>query len=147
MYTIEEVAEEFLTIDSMTQKKLQKLCYYAQGLYGAISGKKLFNDELEAWIHGPVSPVLYYKYKAYGYNNIPRRTSTTINSDLRDILIEIYRIYGGLDGDQLEALTHKEEPWKNARKGLKPYEPSNEIISFEDIKSFFKQKLLETTNG
>ncbi len=147
MYTIEEVAEEFLTIDSMTQKKLQKLCYYAQGLYGAITGKKLFKDELEAWIHGPVSPVLYYKYKPYGYNNIPKRTSTKQNKDLHDILIEIYRIYGGLDGDQLEALTHKEEPWRNARKGLKPYEPSNEIISFEDIKSFFYQRLLEVTNG
>ena len=142
MYTIEEVAEEFLAIESMTQKKLQKLCYYAQGLYGALTDEKLFDDDLEAWIHGPVSPKLYNKYRAYGYNNIPKRQSTTTNEELKEILKEIYRIYGGLDGDQLEALTHREKPWKNARRGLRPYEPSNELISFDEIKKFFKQRLL-----
>lgn len=147
MFTINEVADEFLAIDSMTPKKLQKLCYYAQGLYGAITGERLFREELEAWIHGPVSPDLYSRYKAYGYNNIPKREVKSNNEDLKGIVEQIYRIYGKLDGNQLETLTHREDPWKNARGGVPPYEPSNNIIPFEDMVKFFKQRLLEQEIG
>lgn len=147
MFTIFEVADEFLSISSMTQKKLQKLCYYAQGLYGALTDEKLFNEELEAWIHGPVSPLLYNKYKGYGCFNIPKKELKDENQELKEIIEQIYRIYGKLDGDQLEYLTHKEKPWRKARGNLEPYEPSNEIISFEDMKNYFKEKLLlEETN-
>lgn len=147
MYKIYEVANEFLAIESMTQKKLQKLCYYAQGLYGALTEERLFEEELEAWIHGPVSPLLYNKYKGYGYLNIPKKESKDGNTELKEIVEQIYRIYGKLDGDQLEALTHTETPWKNARGDLQPYEPSHEIISFDDMKSFFRKKILEETNA
>lgn len=146
MFTIYEVANEFLAIESMTQKKLQKLCYYAQGLYGALTEERLFEEELEAWIHGPVSPRLYNRYKVYGYNKIPKKEIGTGDEELKEIVEQIYRIYGKLDGDQLEALTHKETPWKKARGDLQPYEPSNEIICFEEMKSFFKNKLLEEAN-
>ena len=57
MFTIFEVADEFLTIASMSQKKLQKLCYYAQGLYGALTGEKLFNEELKVPITIASSPL------------------------------------------------------------------------------------------
>lgn len=147
MFTIFEVADEFLTIASMSQKKLQKLCYYAQGLYGALTGEKLFKEELEAWIHGPVSPLLYNVYKVYGYWDIPKKELKNENQELKEITEQIYRIYGNLDGDQLEYLTHQESPWRNARGNLEPYEPSNEIISFEEMKKYFKEKLLlEETN-
>lgn len=146
MYTISEVADEFLAIDSMTPKKLQKLCYYAQGLYGAITEQRLFEEEIEAWIHGPVAPELYYKYKPYGYNNIPKRERTSDNKELTEIVEQIYRIYGKLDGNQLEALTHSETPWKKAREGIEPYEPSNNVISFDEMVKFFKQKILEAVS-
>ncbi len=147
MFDICEVANEFLSIESMTQKKLQKLCYYAQGWYAAITKKRLFNDQIQAWVHGPVSPKLYEKYKVYGYNNIPKKESKTTDEELKGIVRQIFRIYGKLDGDQLEYLTHQETPWKNARKGLEAFEPSNNPIKIDDMISFFSLKLLEEPNA
>lgn len=140
MYDIYQVADEFLNMDSMTPKKLQKLCYYAQGWCLGISNEKLFKEDLEAWIHGPVSPLLYDKYKIYGYLNIPQNSKASDDKELRGIVEQIYRIYGHLSGDQLEQMTHSEEPWLNARKNLEPWEPSNEIIKIEDMRKYFSQK-------
>ncbi|WP_336507207.1 Panacea domain-containing protein [Paenibacillus larvae] len=52
--TVYDVAKAFLHLESMTPKKLQKLCYYAYSFYLAIYEKKLFDDNFEAWVHGPV---------------------------------------------------------------------------------------------
>lgn len=135
-----EVAKAFLTVSAMSPKKLQKLCYYAQGWCAGLTGKKLFENDLEAWVHGPVCPELYDEYKSYGYNDIPKIENNTINDELKGIVEQIYRIYGKLDGDQLEELTHQETPWINARKGLESWEPSNEIIQFSDLKEYFSNK-------
>lgn len=138
-----EVADAFLYLDSMSPKKLQKLCYYAQGWYAGLTGRRLFTNELEAWIHGPVSPKLYEKYKMYGYENIPQKDVNTEDIELRGIAEQIYRIYGKLDGDELEQLTHKESPWLNARKGIESWAPSNEKIKFTDLVEFFSKKFRE----
>lgn len=147
MFDINDVADEFLSIESMTQKKVQKLCYYAQGWYAAITLKKLYNDQLQAWIHGPVSPKLYERFKVYGYNKIPKKESRTTNEELKGIVKQIYRIYGKLDGDQLEELTHQELPWINARKGLEAHESSTNEICFDDLIYCFQSKLLEEPNA
>ena len=138
-----EVAKAFLTISSMTPKKLQKLCYYAQGWYAGLTGMKLFDDDLQAWIHGPVCPKLYEAYKIYGYNEIPKLETNIANKELKGIVEQIYRIYGKLDGDELEQLTHQEKPWRNARKGIESCVPSNEIIEFDDMKEYFSNKFKE----
>ena len=147
MFDINDVADEFLSIESMTQKKVQKLRGYAQGWYSAITQKKLFNDQIQAWVHGPVSPKLYDRFKMYGYNKIPKKESKTTNEELKGIVRQIYRIYGKLDGDQLEELTHQESPWMNARKGLEAHESSTNVIEFDDMVSFFHTKLLEESNA
>ena len=147
MFDIFEVADEFLAIESMTQKKLQKLCYYAQGWYVAITDRRLFNDQIQAWVHGPVSPKLYERYKMFGFNKIPKKKSKATHDELKGIGKKIYRRYGKLDGDQLEELTHKEMPWISAREGLEAYESSTNAISIDDMKSFFKSKLLEEPNA
>ncbi len=138
-----EVANAFLSIASMTPKKLQKLCYYAQGWCAGLTGERLFNNELQAWIHGPVSPELYDKYRGYGYNKIPKIDTEIANKKLKGIVEQIYRIYGKLDGDELEQLTHQEKPWTNARKGIEAWEPSNEVIKFTDMQEYFSNKFKE----
>ena len=71
--TIFCVADWFLSIESMTHKKLQKLCYYAQSWHLALLNKRLFNDKFQAWVHGPVNNDLYKKYSSYGWNLIPQK--------------------------------------------------------------------------
>lgn len=43
----------------ITNQKLQKLLYYAQGLSLAIYGKPIFNENILAWSYGPVVRSVY----------------------------------------------------------------------------------------
>ena len=46
--------------DLISNLKLQKLVYYAQGFALALHGRPLFRERVEAWTHGaPVVPELY----------------------------------------------------------------------------------------
>ncbi|MEG2291739.1 MAG: DUF4065 domain-containing protein [Clostridium sp.] len=139
MVTIIDVADAFLSYESMTPKKLQKLCYYTQAWHEALKGTALIDNRFEAWVHGPVCPELYYKYRHKGWLEIPKKEQTSVNisDEIFEFLDEIYDTYGHLDGDELEALTHSELPWQEQRIGLAVYEPSNNEISVESMKKFY----------
>lgn len=126
--------------EKITHLKLQKLLYYYQGLSCAIYDKPIFNNTIEAWVHGPVVKEVYDKYKIYGYDPIPLPNKKVVldNSDLEPLFKKILRYYGELSAKQLENLTHKEFPWKNARKGLSNEDRGNIKIKVEDMRSYFK---------
>ena len=101
MESIYEVARFFLSKESMTHKKLQKLCYYAQAWYLANYGKALFPSRFEAWVHGPVSPDLYSRYRGWGWEQIPREMNPVSFNDngSYEFLEQVYDTYGGYDAD------------------------------------------------
>jgi uncharacterized phage-associated protein len=43
-------------------------------------------------------------------------------------------------GYQLEAFTHNEEPWVNARKGISSGERSTNIITKSSMRAFYKKE-------
>lgn len=143
--TAKMIAEYFLTKDAMTQKKIQKLVYYAYVWYIVDNNDTnnisnvLFNEKPQAWVHGPVFPSLYEEYRKFGRENIPKLDSITIklNENIKKFLDEIWEIFGRYDGDELEILTHKEEPWIKARKGIAATAPSNEKITDTDIYNYY----------
>lgn len=147
MITIETLAKAFLTFGKMSPKKLQKLCYYAYAWHITLTGEKLVNTTFEAWVHGPVERTLYFSYKDYGYFDIPqyeKEISDIIdNENIVELINQVYRIYGDLDGNSLENLTHQEGPWINARNGLNPWEASSSPISDQDIINFYSRELVE----
>eukprot|EP00826_Nyctotherus_ovalis_P042107 TRINITY_DN4299_c0_g1_i16.p2 TRINITY_DN4299_c0_g1~~TRINITY_DN4299_c0_g1_i16.p2 ORF type:complete len:120 (+),score=6.22 TRINITY_DN4299_c0_g1_i16:161-520(+) len=51
--------------DEITNLKMQKLLYYAQGTYLALKDEKLFDEDLVAWTHGPVVKEIYYDFCQY----------------------------------------------------------------------------------
>ncbi|MBC6455939.1 MAG: DUF4065 domain-containing protein [Hormoscilla sp. SP5CHS1] len=57
--------------DLISNLKLQKLVYYAQGFHLAIYVRPLFTEAIAAWTHGPVVPELYEYYQKYGNCAIP----------------------------------------------------------------------------
>ncbi|MED4588905.1 MULTISPECIES: Panacea domain-containing protein [Priestia] len=119
---------------SITHLKLQKLVYYAQAWSMAIHGRPVFNSELEAWLHGPVSRELYREYRDYGSREIPPvdKINFQINPEDLEVLEGVWKLYGEYDGKYLETLTHKESPWLNAwSKGM------NEIIQIEDMQEYY----------
>lgn len=116
MLTVEQVADYFLLQvdevagDVMTNLRLQKLVYYAQAWHLAIAEKPLFQDDVEAWVHGPVVPCLYYAYRDYGWQPIPRpdRDAVAMDDQTRELLDEVWDTYGQFSAKALENLTHSE---------------------------------------
>lgn len=147
--TVFDVAKYFLQKSnpnserSITHLKLQKLVYYAQAWHLAIKGKALFNEKIEAWIHGPVTPELYNSYKIYGFNVIdpPKLPKVDLDKPQRDLVDEVWQIYGGLSGRVLETLTHQEDPWIKARGNASPESPSNNTISLDSMRLYYRNLL------
>lgn len=135
-----DVAHWFLSQESMTHKKLQKLCYYAQAWNCALyNGTPLFGEDIQAWVHGPVIPALYPYYADYKWNPIPKYEDSlpAFNSDQLEILETVYNTYSEFTGDQLEQLTHSEDPWVEARGDCKPWEISREVISLKSMERYY----------
>lgn len=135
-----DLAHAFLNIESMTHQKLQKLCYYAKAWYLALNDSNLISESFEAWVRGAIQPNLYQEYKIYGFGYIPMyyNLNYTIPEEFLSFSREIFESYGELSGDELEKLNRTEEPWCNARIGLKPWQNSNNIINENDMKNYYR---------
>ncbi|MDC3221507.1 DUF4065 domain-containing protein [Gammaproteobacteria bacterium] len=77
-YTPSHVANYFIyraeeeKITDLTVMKLLKLVYIGYAWSLAALNKKLFDEPIEAWRHGPVVPSLYHEFKYRGQANIDR---------------------------------------------------------------------------
>lgn len=129
----------------VTNKKLQKLIYYAQAWSLALMDKKIFEDKIEAWVHGPAVRSVYGKYKMCGFNPICEEISSDeidkIPEVVQNLLNDVWKVYGKYDGEYLELLSHSEDPWQKARQGLEPSIGSENEILPEEMKVFYKAKL------
>jgi uncharacterized phage-associated protein len=102
IYSALDIANYFLfkaakDEELLSNLKLQKLLYYAQGIHLAYNGTPLFKDIIKAWNYGPVVPGLYKSYKKYGAGAIPPDESfnpKNIDKDTREFLDEIYKAFG-----------------------------------------------------
>ena len=136
------LAKAFLCISSMTNKKLQKLCYYAKAWHLALYDENIISEQFQAWVHGAVQPALYQKYKIYGFGYIPKDENTSgIPEHFLSFAQEIYDSYGAFSGDQLEKLNHQEMPWINARGGCNPWENCTNEISEDDMRKYYREQL------
>lgn len=133
-------------IGPLTNKKLQKLLYYAQAWNLVINKKKLFEDRIEAWVHGPAIPRVYAKYKNYGMQPIETKIDESVFSkELSkkeiEVLEAIWKVYGKYDADYLEQLTHSEDPWFKTRNNKASFESSNEVIPTVLMKTYYANQL------
>ncbi len=128
----------------MTNKKLQKLLYYAQAWHLVFNeGAPLFKENIEAWIHGPVIPGVYNSFKAFGFSPITLKIDDNPVNDKAEssFLDQVWNVYGGFDAEYLEMLSHREEPWQKARENVGLKERSNAIIDLEVMRKFYESKL------
>jgi len=125
-----DVAKYFITLvesdagDSISNLKLQKLVYYAQGFHVAMYNEPLFPERIFAWAHGPVVEELYHAFKKFGANPIiisddeMRETDwDQFTPEHHALLDEVYTVYGQFTATKLRNMTHQEPPWKNVQQG------------------------------
>lgn len=96
----------------ITNLKLQKLLYYAQGVYLAKYNKPLFKEKILAWEHGPVVKEVYDQYKKFGGNGIEFNGSNIrFSEEIEQFLEMIYNYFGQYSAWKLRNMTHEEAPW------------------------------------
>jgi len=123
--------------DLVSNLKLQKLVYYAQGFHLALFDRPLFDEQVEAWTHGPVVPAVYHHYKHHGSGSIPFPEDfnpEVFSDEQAELLNEVQQIYGQYSAWRLREMTHEESPWKdNFQAGA-----LNLVIPNDDLQAFFK---------
>ena len=145
-YEVTQIANELLLYSAdnqeelMTNMKLQKMLYYQQGFHLAYFGTPLFDEDIEAWMYGPVVPIIYETYKSYGRCGIEPNRELKVSFKLRDeraLFDEVCKVYGAFSAIGLMNKTHEEKPWKSTPIG----EGKNHIITKEKMRLFFKKRL------
>ena len=122
--------------DGMTNLRLNKLLYFAQGYCLAKYGRPLFMDKIEAWDLGPVVPAVYHQYKGFGKNVIEDSSIDRGNfsNDDFNLILDVYRNMKQFSTASLVDMCHETgSPWHdvyhNVSKGGK--------IEQDDIKAYF----------
>lgn len=150
------IANEFLKLAeasgaSITNLKILKICYIAQGLSLSILGRAAFSESIEAWKYGPVIPSLYHEFKRFAATPIKDYRSSEMNvnyefeenilndGQLKGIAELTWNLYGDMSAEMLVDLTHQNgTPWAITRLNNKKVINNTLIKNYYDI---FIQKL------
>ena len=165
MYNSDQIADWFIVTNSVnylclgkitepiTNMKLNKLMYFAQGIYLALYDERLFNDLFYAFELGPISNEIQKKY--------PEKYISELNdyiSDKKAIQL-VKNYYPILSDEKAEEVLHftwdefgyytaselvtiscdKDGPWAKVYKKGKCWIPIND----DDIKEYFKNTVIE----
>lgn len=142
-YLIELAAREPDEAEPMTNLRVQKLLYYAQGWHVGLFGRSLFPEPLQAWKNGPVVPSVYAAVRAvvcdaparplaladFGPAALPGRD--------RVFLETLWAKYRAYSATGLKELSHAEPPWAQARASTPVGSVSDAEITVEALRSFF----------
>lgn len=134
--------------------KIQKLVYYSQGFHLGIHDSPLFDQEIEAWDHGPVISPLYHSLKGFRSSNIALaslvlclgiQSADELSSTQKSVLDMVYDEYGHKHALALRAQTHRESPWlTHSHDGTANGRADQMEITIEELKEYFTPKLMET---
>lgn len=142
-HPVQDIAEYLLWLDAIhegdgiSNMKLQKLVYYAQGIHLAVFDTPLFEERFKAWEHGPVVPPLYSAYKRFGRMPIDSNDSfdrENIPLEARELVDEVFDVYGRFSAWVLRQMTHEESPWLD-------YQESGGEIPHSALKAYFKTQI------
>jgi len=104
----------------VTQLHIQKLMYFFEAYYmNEKDCDKLYECNFNAWMFGPVAIPLYKAYKKFGEFPIilteeKIEMGKEIARDKKNMLNELYMVFGDLSANELVNLTHMQDsPWYN----------------------------------
>lgn len=147
---------------SVSPLKLQKMLYYTQSWYMVFFGREntLFEDNPQAWVNGPVYPAIYYEYKDktddmcghlhakdFGCTDETLAEEATklamkmgLTKDEMECIDSIVMLYGSKSQNQLIFMTHAESPWADQRRGLLPFDYSQNKIPHDSMYEYYKAR-------
>jgi uncharacterized phage-associated protein len=117
--------------DLLTQISIQKLLYFAQGIYAAnYPDEKLFNENIYHEAYGPVVTSLSDYIKANGSSPIDhiddlapgqkisyKRWSLAEKQRIFPLLSNVYDTFGSFSAFKLVEFTHGDPCWQNTKNG------------------------------
>lgn len=131
MYNVLDVAKYIITKywnqgHVITNLKLQKILYYVQGYALKRCNEPAFAEKLYKWPYGPVVPEVYYEYNRFRSNEIAEQQEDEVgaaivqikkDSAMKAIIDAVVEKSFCFSAPDLVTMTHKEDPWKNAKDG------------------------------
>lgn len=131
-------------IPKVDKMKLYKMCFFSQGWHLAWTGRPLFEEKLLAWTKGPVPARLRRETDAVARGweipYVPRGNSDNLSSYERAVVLSVVNFYGGLSSTTLSQMSHG-LAWREARRGLKDDERSENPLSVSTIREEFTNLL------
>lgn len=142
-YTAVKIAEKLIALaqndeanggELLTNLKLQKLLYYQQGFHLARFGTPLFEEDIEAWMYGPVVPSVYDYYKKQGAAGLTfDGEAVVLSREEEELFDQVFDAFRDFSAIGLMNRTHSEKPWLESI----PHDRGT-VISKESMRSFFK---------
>jgi uncharacterized phage-associated protein len=135
-----DVAEYILRKQgAMSSWKLQKLVYYCQAWSTVWDDRPLFSESIQAWANGPVVRSLYQVHKGmFSVSHASVRGNIArLDEKARKTIDAVLKFYGDKTGHWLSELTHRERPWSDARRGLKPGDRGEAEITPEALADYY----------
>jgi uncharacterized phage-associated protein len=133
--TSRDVAEFLLeTYGPMDTWKLQKIVYTVQAIHLADHERPAFDDEIQAWVDGPVARDLFNAHQNQRYVvKIFRGDAGRVAESVRKSAADAWEMLGEETGRALRELSHAEPAWLEAREGLAEDEPSDRPLSLQTM--------------
>ena len=125
-------------LGTLSTIKLQKLVYYSQAWSLVWDDAPLFHERIEAWVNGPVVRELFaYHRGIFQINTLPIGVPKRLNSTQKETVDAVIDFYGRKTGQQLVEISHLEDPWKLARRGMDKDERGETEISLESMAEYY----------
>ena len=139
MATVFDVAAYILEKTGPTPAmKLQKLVYYAQAWSLVWDEKPLFPNRIEAWANGPVVRDLYEAHRGqFQVARISGGDTAVLTPAERETIDSVLEFYGGKPGQWLSDLTHREDPWRDARADVPPGDYGDREITQAGLAEYY----------
>jgi uncharacterized phage-associated protein len=138
MATVHDVAAYILTQrGSMTAMKLQKLVYYCQAWSLVWDEKPIFPEKIEAWANGPVVRELYELHRGMFRVSKWDGDPGALTPEEKDTVETVMSFYCKYSSMELSNMTHREDPWRNAREGMHSAQRGDEEITHAAMAEYY----------
>lgn len=132
----------------MAPTKFQKLVYYCQAWHLVWRDEPLFDSRIEAWVNGPVVRELYRHHRLEpGVSSWPKGDPEQLSEEAKKDIDAVLSYYGTKSAFWLSELSHREDPWREARAGLSANVRSDREITVGSMRKYYGELAQRGSSG